>query len=25
LPAVDGLTVVRQLEQGDAALTFLAP
>ena len=25
LPAVAGLTVVRRLEQGDAALTFFAP
>jgi hypothetical protein len=25
LPAVAGLTTVRRLEQGDAALTFLAP
>jgi 16S rRNA (guanine(966)-N(2))-methyltransferase RsmD len=25
LPAVAGLTIVRRLEQGDAALTFLAP
>jgi 16S rRNA (guanine(966)-N(2))-methyltransferase RsmD len=25
LPAVSGLTTVRRLEQGDAALTFLAP